>query len=124
MSTQTTIPQAEPDAPKQPRSFGLVLRSDEGSTLRIQAVASRRDGSVQTFVVHQRPKGPDGKRFSQRGATATHASLEAARAAVERIAAEAVKKGWQRPQRRTGFTARPDAFDLAGLPAPPKAKKR
>ena len=42
--------------------------------------------------------------------------------AGEKLAAAAMKAGWVRKQRMSGFTARPDAFAADALPKPAKQK--
>jgi hypothetical protein len=74
-----------------------------------------------TFAVHS-VKDAKGKNVNTRGATETHASAEGARERVEELVEQAVKAGWRRSERRSGFAPRPDAFTAAALPAP-KAKK-
>jgi hypothetical protein len=94
----------------------VALHGEDGTFLRLIAV-SRRIGA-QTFALTT-TKLPDGKKKNERGMTAQHPSLDAAKAAVEKLAVEAAKLGWSKAERRAGYTARPDAFDK--LPAPPKA---
>jgi hypothetical protein len=42
--------------------------------------------------------------------TEAHATLEAAKAATEKLAKAAVKLGWTRKEVRRGFVVKPDAF--------------
>ncbi len=128
MSTQVATKAAKATTsdeakPKAPRSFGQTLHGTDGEVLRVVAVF-RRDGSARTFVVHSTAKDAKGKRANQRGATQTFATSKEAVAAVERVAQAALAKGWARRERVAGFAAKPDAFDLAHLPAPLKSKKR
>jgi hypothetical protein len=90
----------------------------DGPSLRFTMLA-KSDGTYSTFATYVE-KGKDGKSANKKGATSTHATVEAAKKAMDELIAAAVAKGWV--QRRTGrATAKPDAFDLAGLPAAPKA---
>jgi hypothetical protein len=81
-------------------------------------VAQRKaDGSALAYAV-QITKAAGGKKTSTRGMTSKHASLEAARAAVEKVATEATspKLGWTRKERKAGIgVPKPDAFNT--LPA-------
>ena len=52
--------------------------------------------------------------------TTKHDSLDAAIATVNKVVAEAVKKGWTRSVRSGGFKARPDAF--SAVPVAPAAR--
>ena len=126
----TTIPDAErhdgqgttttrTKAAKGSRSYSLTLDGPAGAQLRL--VAQRKaDGSAISYV-QQVTKAAGGKKANTRGMTTKHASLEAARAAVEKLAAEATspKLGWTRKERKQGFTPKPDAFTTL----PPARKK-
>jgi hypothetical protein len=106
-------------AAKGSRSYSITLDGAAGAQLRL--VAQRKaDGSAVSYVV-QVTKAAGGKKTSTRGMTSKHASLEAARAAVEKMATEATspKLGWTRKERKTGFTPKPDAFTAL----PPARKK-
>ena len=104
MSTTKTGPAADT---KEPHTLAVTLLGEAGKVLRV--TASRRRDGWNTFAV-ERKKGSDGKKTSERGATAKHADLATARVA------EVVKRGWIRSERRGGFAARPDSFSLATLP--------
>jgi hypothetical protein len=101
------------------------LEGAAGAQLRL--VAQRKaDGSAISYAV-QITKAAGGKKASTRGMTTKHASLDSARAAVERMAGEATspKLGWTRKEKKAGFTPKPDAFTTlptAGTTptAPPK----
>jgi hypothetical protein len=112
--TQAPAPTETKPAPKTKRFFSVGLHGADGSTMRVTA-ALRKDGSATTYATHT-VQGAGGKRQSKRGATERHEDMAHARTAVEKLAASAVKLGWQR--RASGFKARPDAFDAAHLPAP------
>ncbi len=86
--------------------------AEEGSAMRINATR-RSDGTATSFVVVTTVKG--GKRHNARGATERHDSMDAAKAAVAKLAAQAMKLGWSR--KASGFKSKPDAFDVAHLPA-------
>jgi hypothetical protein len=58
-----------------------------------------------------------------RGATQEHATADAARAALEKLAASAEKTGWRRSATRS-FLRAPDAFGLGDLPKPGKTAKK
>ena len=117
----TTTPATTATPKPKGHSFSMVLRGEEeGTFLRIVAVM-RPNGTAQTFAVHT-VKDAKGKNANTRGATQQHANEASARKAVEVLATEAAKLGWARSQRRSGFTARPDAFTAAALPAPKAAK--
>jgi hypothetical protein len=125
-SMTTTAAATEPTtaAPKPPRSSSTTLKGD-GGTLRVLIVFNKK-GGAKTFVLHT-TKGADGKNVNQRGATTEHPTVAAARAAADKLVEQAVKLGWQRSERKAGFTARPDAFTAAALPVPGKkvtSKKR
>jgi hypothetical protein len=109
-----------PARARAPRTFSVGFHGADGATLRITATA-RRDGTATTRAAHTTR---DGKRKAVTyGATEKHADMEAARAAVRLLAAEAAKRGWSR-QGGGGFKAKPDAFDAGHLPAAaPKAKR-
>lgn len=101
-------------AAKGSRSYSVTLDGAAGAQLRL--VAQRKpDGSAVTYVVQVTKTGT--KKTSTRGMTTKHASLDAARAAVEKMATEAAapKLGWTRKERKAGFTPHPDSFST--LPA-------
>jgi hypothetical protein len=82
----------------------------------MQIVAERKADGARTYVLTT-----DADKKAERGMTESHPSFEAAKVAIEKIAAKAVKLGWQRRESRRTFTTRPDAF--ADVPAPPTAPK-
>lgn len=125
MATQTTaaqaaVPVAAAAQQKAPRSFSTALRGDEGAVLRI-VVVFRRNGTANSFVIHS-VKDAKGKNVNTRGASEAHDTADEARERAEELVEQAVKAGWRRSERRSGFAPRPDAFSAAALPAP-KAKK-
>jgi hypothetical protein len=124
MNTTTVETDATPVAavPKMPRSFSISLVAvDGGSMLRMTAIL-KKDGSAITFVVHT-TKATNGKLQNTRGATEKHATLDAARTAIDKLVLDAVKLGWSMRKGRGGFKAKPDAFDAKHLPAPKTSKK-
>lgn len=112
-ATATLEPTAStPTAPKVPQSSTITLTAN-GSTL--QLVAERKaDGSARTYVLTT-----DANKKTARGMTESHASFDAAKAAIATSAAKAEKLGWSRRVAGRKFVARPDAF--TALPAVPKA---
>jgi hypothetical protein len=121
MATQPAVDpkvteQPEPKAKKPRRTFSFGLRAMDGAGLRI-TLKLKKDGTATTWATHK-PKGGKGVR----GATEQHATQEKAKAAMEKLVERALAKGWERKV-RTGFAAKPDAFDAANLPAPVKGKK-
>lgn len=122
MSAEMTTGTAAPAvAAKGSRTSSVSFRGEAGTELRL-VLETRRDGSARTYAVHSTREGK--KVRNARGATQRHASAEAARAAQDRLAAQAVKQGWVRKERVGGFAPKPDAFDAAHLPAPAaKARK-
>jgi hypothetical protein len=109
-------------APKAPRSYSTTLGAADGTTtLRLMALR-RSDGSAITFAIHTTVDGK--KRKHTRGATETHASLDRAKVAMEKLAVTAIKAGWIRKERTGGFVRKPDSFDAAHLPAPGKKGAR
>jgi hypothetical protein len=131
MSTMTTTPEETKPvtpaakAPKLPKSFSVTLADGSGALLRITAIR-KKEGA--TTHVDKTTKGADGKRRNERGMTAAHPSLDAAKVAVGKLATEAGKLGWAwKEGAARGYTARPDAFTTlpaAGAVAPKPAKKR
>jgi hypothetical protein len=124
-SQQTTTPQAAQEtkakAPKERRTFGAGFVDAAGNRLEVY-MQKRADGSFRTYVRHVAitGKGKSAKRSITRGASETHADEKSARAAWERAQSAAEKTGWSRKERRAGFAAKPDEFDLASLPKPAK----
>src|SRR5574340_138610 len=118
-ATEQTVGQTtteQPKAKKTRRSVSVGFRATDGASLRV-SLKIGKDGTWRTWASH-RPK--NGK--SLRGATQHHATLKEAEAAMGKLIEKAVKLGWQKRE-RIGFVAKPDAFDVAGLPSPAKAKK-
>ena len=116
MATQTTIetPDKTP-RPKDatPKSFGTRLTSEAGEQLLVRAHKTK--AGWRSEVRHKVGK------VTTRGATQQHPTMEAARKAVETLAATAEKAGWVRKAARS-FARMPDAFDAAHLPRPTLAK--
>jgi hypothetical protein len=71
---------------KERRSWTARFEDGAGARLEVRA-ERRRDGTARTFVKHV--VGTGKSRKSARGATATHATVEAARTAMEQLAASA-----------------------------------
>ena len=105
----------KPAAPKQPKSYGIKLTSASGKELVITARVTKSGASSD--VTLYKTKAVKGQRRSgEVGARQEHKTFDAARAAVDKIAADRVKAGWKRPERAFGFARKADAFDLAHLP--------
>jgi len=97
-------------------AYGVRLVDAGGSELRFKANTGKT-GQITSFVFYRLPKGANGKRpAGKRGATQTHTSFDAAKAAVDAAVAVAAKQGWTRPARAA--TSRTDSFDLKSIPAP------
>jgi len=115
----TTTAQPTPTTTKERRSWTARYdgtTKDERCEVRLE---KRRDGSWRTYV--RVTTGSGKARKHTRGATEHHADEKTARVAFERAQTVATKTGWTRREATTGgFTARPDAFDLAHLPKPGK----
>ena len=112
--TKTETPVAAIPKPQQTATITLTAN---GSTMAI--VAERKAERARTYVITT-----DADKKSARGMTEPHATFEAAKVAIEKMAKAAVKAGWKRKEARRGFVAKADAF--TALPAPPpvaKAKK-
>jgi hypothetical protein len=108
----------EPKRNSRGKFFSVGLHgADEGSAMRIHATR-HADGTAVSFVVWTTTKG--GKKQHTRGATEHHDSMEAAKAAVAKLASQAMKLGWSR--KASGFKTKPDAFDAGHLPSA-KAKR-
>ena len=98
-----------------PKTATITLTASDGSVL--QLVAERTKDAAKSYAVTIKDKK------SARGMSQAHESFEAAVAATQKMALEAVKKlGWARKVTRQGFVAKPDAF--SSLPAAPKAAKK
>jgi hypothetical protein len=96
-------------SPKGSRSYSVSLAGAAGAQLRL--VAQRKpDGSAIAYAVLKKA----GSKTGERGITTTHRDLPAARAHVDKQAAEAVgpKLGWVRMERKAGFERKPDKFDV------------
>jgi hypothetical protein len=104
------------DAPKLAKTATITLRADDGKTT-MQVCAERKADGARTYVITT-----DADKKTARGMTENHPSFEAAKSAIEKIAAKAVKAGWTRPEARRGFEAKPDAF--SDIPAPPKSSTK
>lgn len=92
------------------KSAIVTLRSN-GSTLTLTATR-RPDGTVRTAVTTR-----DAAKKVERGMSAEHSDMDAAKRHIATLVTAAEKLGWARsPGTRS---ARPDAFSK--LPAPPKA---
>jgi hypothetical protein len=86
--------------------------------VRLTIMAMRKaDDTATVFVTTTDIK----TKKSQRGMTTKFESFDAACERVKALAADAMKKGWQRAERSGGFKARPDAFTT--LPTPPSSTK-
>jgi hypothetical protein len=119
-TTPTTQP-AKPKAEKGSRSFSITMAGDAG-TLKISAQA-KKDGTATTFAVLTTKDGKK-KKTNTRGASSEHPDLDKAKGAAERLAVEAVKRGWVRKERAAGFTPKADAFTAANLPSASKPSKK
>lgn len=108
-TTKTTRPR-----PEGPRSFGIRMRSGD-ETLHLRGY-KKKDG-WRSEARHKAGK------VTKRGATADHPTIEAARKAVEALAATAERAGWVRKAARS-FARMPDAFSAANLPTPAKSAKK
>lgn len=124
MTTQETTTTPAPAAPKAPSSYSIRLVAGTSEMLLLAYKTSA--GFTSSVTVYTSPAVKGQRRAGQRGATATHPTLAAAKAALEKLAVEAVKKGWQRPEKKSlgGFVRKADAFDAAHIPAPAKAAKK
>ena len=101
-----------------PQLPGVTSLQRDKLSFRFDLAGDERDqAGLLTRLVQD---GVAVRRFEEK-----HATFEAARAAVEKLAASAAKLGWKGRERSGGFKPRPDAFDAAHLPAPtmpPKAQ--
>jgi hypothetical protein len=115
--TDTAIPKAQ-----EQKSFTRTVAGAAGETMRL--VAERWKGGGVSFAVRSTAVPGSKKGKSERGATTQHATFDAARAAVEKMLAQALKLGW-RQRENPGFRrAAPDAFATLPAPsAPAKPKK-
>lgn len=101
-------------APKLAKTATITLRAADGSTMQI--CAERLKDSARSYILMT-----DAAKKTTRGMTENHPSFEAAKSAIEKIAAKAVKAGWIRPAPRKGFEPKPDAF--SDIPAAPPLSK-
>jgi hypothetical protein len=124
MGTQVATEAAVTVPTKKPRkTFSFRLDGENGATLRL-VLKHRKDGQYSTHAVHSVKEGK--KRKHTRGATERHATLEGANVTMEKLTTAALKAGWVRRERKSGFVAVPDAFDAKSLPAagPAPTKKK
>jgi len=126
MTTQenaTQTPKAEPAAVKVPKSYTARVVSGQAEIL-VTAYATKAGFQVAA-TQYSEPSTKGKKRVGTRGASSTAPTLEAAKAAVEKIVAGLVKNGWTRSERKAfgGFQRAADKFDLQHLPKAPGAKK-
>lgn len=112
MSTEPN--KSEKSAPTT-KSVGTLLFAGNGDQMRVSTV-KRKDGRATSFVIH-RVKQADGSFQSIRGGSSDHESFEAAKANSKKLIEAARAKGWEGKSGRGGFRAKPDAFDVANLPA-------
>jgi len=113
--TQTAETTPSTDATSTPKAAksATVTLSSTGAKLTLYAVR-KGDNTATTFAVTTDTTGPKPKH--SRGLTETHATFEAAKAHLAKLAAQAVAKGWTRKAAGRGFVAKPDAF--SSLPSP------
>jgi hypothetical protein len=121
---ETTTPAAAPTAPKTAKSYSVRLVSGNADVV---SIAYAVKGGFRVEAIHSVPDGktklPSGKvrqREYEHGASQIVATLDAARAAVDKLAASFVKLGWTRPAGRRSFERKADAFGINNLPKPPK----
>lgn len=93
------------------KSATLTLRAND-STLTLTALR-RPDGTARSFATTK-----DSTKRVERGASASHADMQAAIAHLAVLAKSAEKQGWQRGVRI--HASKPDAWTK--IPAPPAAK--
>jgi len=118
-TTQTQAAPTAPKTPKTPKSYNVRLVSGQAEVL--VSAYKVRDGFQVAAVQFSEPYKKGTKRSGTRGASSIATTLEAGRAAVEKIVAGLVKNGWQRPEKKAfGFARKADSFSLASLPKPPK----
>lgn len=118
-ATATATPTTtKPAAPAAPKSYGIKLTAGD-QELVITARVTKSGASSD--VTHYKQRAVKGQRRSgEVGARQEHTTFAAAKAAVDKIAADRIKAGWTRPERTFGFSKKADAFGLKNLPAPPK----
>jgi hypothetical protein len=101
---------------KAPKTSRITLTST-GAKLILLAQA-RPDGSGTTYVATTDLT----TKKTTRGMTKNHATFDAAKAEIFKMAVAAEKLAWARPERK-GFAAKPDAFNtLPAAKQKPKAK--
>ena len=131
MTTRETTTQApaQTETPKATAPKTLSIRLTGGQEEMLLSGWQTRDGWKTAAVRYREPAAKGKKRTGERGATQTHATMDAAKAALEKLAGALIRGGWVRPERKAlgGFVAREDAFGLNNLPRPgspkPSAKK-
>lgn len=101
--------------PREKRSINVRLVS-EGQSLHIRAYRMKSGWRSEVMVT----TGTGKKATRERGVTAEHADEAAAKTAVEKLASDAEKMGWQRKASRS-FVRKVDAF--TAIPKPAKVKK-
>ena len=100
------------DAKPAKRSSVTLTAGD----MKLTVLAQRKSGDRgETVVITTDAKGK-----TSRGMTTKHGTFDEAVATVNKVVAEAQRKGWARSLRAGGFKPRPDAF--ATLPTPPSSK--
>jgi hypothetical protein len=117
MTTHESNPNSTPANVKREAKRKSTTLTAGGDSLTILALR-RPSGDSTVFVQTTNTK----TKKTQRGMTQDFSTFEEACNGVERLAEEAIKKGWTRKERSGGFKARPDAF--SSIPtAPTKGKK-
>lgn len=119
---ETNTPPAPPKKARSgvPKSTGITLKDPAGNVMRLTAT-TKKDGTAQTYVIHRTLDDAGKTKEIRRGATQSHATLDAARAVLEKIKAKAVSAGWIEKVSRVG-KAKPDAFDIDSLPTAKRKK--
>src|SRR5688500_11420634 len=84
--------------PKTPGTYSVRLTAGAEEVV-ITAYATRA-GWTSTATRYREKAVKGKKRSGERGASQEHATLAAAKAAVEKLATAFVKNGWSRPERR------------------------
>jgi hypothetical protein len=121
MTTQETTTATKPET-TAPKSYSIRLTAGVEEVL---ITAYQTKAGWTSAATRYREKAVKGKkRQGERGASAQHANADAAKAAIEKLAAAFVKNGWTRPERKAlgGFVRKPDAFTISNIPKP-SAKK-
>jgi hypothetical protein len=99
------------------RTYNVRLDGRDSATLHVRAILTKTGARSEAFYRAEMKGKPT------RGASAEHATIEQAKAAVDALVLEAVKLGWKERITRA-FARRADQFDAAHLPAPGKAAKK